>query len=171
MSSAEATADPKAGETPAGETPAGGRSAKRKLILIGAPVLLLAVLGAGGWFSGLLPPLLGLGHPAGPQPPAPPVFIDVPDMIANMNTDPSHPRYIKLKARLEVAAGADAAATKRLMPRIVDMFQTYLRELRPADLRGAMGTYRLREELINRADVALAPVQVRDVLFVQMIVQ
>jgi len=92
-------------------------------------------------------------------------------MIANMNTDPSRPRYIKLKARIEVAAGKDADAVTKLMPRIVDLFQTYLREVRPGDLRGAMGTYRLREELINRADVAIAPARIRDVLFVQMIVQ
>ncbi len=164
MSSAEATAEPTASPT---QAKAGGR---RKLILVGAPVLLLAALGAGAWFSGLLPRLLGRSGSAGAQAP-PPVFIDVPDMIANMNTDPSEPRYIKLKARLEVAAGPDAKAAKRLMPRIVDLFQTYLRELRPGDLQGAMGTYRLREELINRADVALAPAKVRDVLFVQMIVQ
>jgi flagellar protein FliL len=165
MSSDEATADAPEAEAPA------KKSGRRKLILVGAPVLLLGALGAGGWFSGLLPRLLGLGRNAGPAKPKPPVFIDVPDMIANMNTDPSRPRYIKLKAQIEVAAGHDAAVAKRLMPRIVDLFQTYLRELRPGDLRGAMGTYRLREELINRADVALAPVRVRDVLFVQMIVQ
>jgi flagellar FliL protein len=165
VSSAEATAEPTGEHAPA---KAGGR---RKLILIGAPVLLLGAAGAGGWFSGLLPRLLGRGGHAGPKLALPPVFINVPDMIANMNTDPSEPRYIKLKARLEVAAGPDAEAAKRLMPRIVDLFQTYLRELRPGDLRGAMGTYRLREELINRADVALAPAKVRDVLFVQMIVQ
>ncbi|HVB67952.1 MAG TPA: flagellar basal body-associated FliL family protein [Acetobacteraceae bacterium] len=165
MSSAEATAEPTASPAPA---KAGGR---RKLILIGAPVLLLAALGGGAWFSGLLPRLLGRSGHAGAQASPPSVFIDVPDMIANLNTDPSEPRYIKLKARLEVAAGPDAKAAKRLMPRIVDLFQTYLRELRPGDLQGAMGTYRLREELINRADVALAPAKVRDVLFVQMIVQ
>ena len=92
-------------------------------------------------------------------------------MIANLDTDPTQPRYIKVKARIEVAAGADARAVQRLMPRIVDLFQTYLRELRPRDLQGAAGTYRLREELINRADVAVAPAKIRDVLFVEMIVQ
>jgi flagellar protein FliL len=170
MSTAKATMDTTAEDASAEEPPAkpGGR---RKLVMIGAPVLLVAALGAGGWFSGLLPQLLARGRPKGPQPPPPPLFIDVPDMIANMNTDPSEPRYIKLKARLEVSPGADAEAAKRLMPVIVDLFQTYLRELRPSDLRGAMGTYRLREELIDRADVALAPARVRDVLFDQMIVQ
>ncbi len=168
MSSAEATA----GSAPADDPPAKGKGGgRRKLIMLGAPVLLLGALGAGGWFSGLLPRLLGMGKPTGKLPPPPPVFIDVPDMIANMNTDPSRPRYIKLKARIEVAAGKDADAVAKLMPRIVDLFQTYLREVRPDDLRGAMGTYRLREELINRADVAIAPARIRDVLFVQMIVQ
>ncbi len=169
MSSASATADKASGEAAAEAAPAKG--GKLKLILIGAPVLLLVALGAGGWFSGLIPHLLGMSKKKGPQPSAPPVFLTMPDMIANMNTDPSRPRYIKMKVQIEAAAGKDADAVKRLMPRIVDLFQTYLREVRPGDLRGAMGTYRLREELINRADVAIAPARIRDVLFVQMIVQ
>ncbi|MDE2005450.1 MAG: flagellar basal body-associated FliL family protein [Rhodospirillales bacterium] len=168
MSSAEAPAEPASADAPPEKGKGGG---KRKLVMLGAPVLLLAALGAGGWFSGLLPHLLGMGGKPGKAKPAPPVFVDLPDMIANMNTDPSRPRYIKLKARIEVAAGKDADAVHALMPRLVDLFQTYLREVRPGDLRGAMGTYRLREELIARADVAIAPARIRDVLFVQMIVQ
>jgi len=167
MGSAEETANPTAEQAP---VKSGGR---RKLILIGAPMLLLGTLGGAGWLSGLLPRLLGLGGHTGPKPKPRPssIFIAVPVMIANIDTRPSEARYIKLKVQLEVAAGPDASAAKRLMPRIVDLFQTYLRELRPGDLRGAMGTYRLREALINRADVALAPARVRDVLFVQMIIQ
>ncbi|MGC8476718.1 MAG: flagellar basal body-associated FliL family protein [Acetobacteraceae bacterium] len=169
MSSASATADKADGAAAtAAPAKAGG---KRKLVLIAAPVLLLALLGAGGWFTGLIPHLLGMDKKKGPARPSPPVFITLPPMIANMNTSPSRPRYIKLKAEIEVSAGKDAAAVTRLMPRIVDLFQTYLREVRPGDLRGAAGTYRLREELINRADVAVAPARIRDILFVQMIVQ
>ena len=36
-----------------------------------------------------------------------------------------------------------------VMPRIVDNFQIYLRELRLEDLRGSAGIYRLREELLR----------------------
>ncbi len=169
MSSANTTAEKTDGAA-ADVGPATARS-KRKLILIAAPVLLLVGLAAGGWFSGLIPRLLGMDKRPGPAKPSPPVFISLPPMIANMNTNPSRPRYIKLKAEIEVSAGKDAAAVTRLMPRIIDLFQTYLREVRPGDLRGAAGTYRLREALINRADVALAPARVRDILFVQMIVQ
>jgi flagellar FliL protein len=51
------------------------------------------------------------------------------------------------------------------------LFQTYLREMRPEELRGSAGTYRLREELLARANVALAPVRVVDVLFSELLVQ
>jgi flagellar FliL protein len=43
--------------------------------------------------------------------------------------------------------------------------------MRAEDLWGSMGTYRLREELIARADAAAAPARVADVLFVEMLVQ
>ena len=57
------------------------------------------------------------------------------------------------------------------MPRLQDLFQTYLREMRPEELRGSAGTYRLREELIARANVAAAPAKVNDVLFTQLLIQ
>ena len=57
------------------------------------------------------------------------------------------------------------------MPRILDLFQTYLRDMRPEDLRGSAGTYRLREELIARGTIAVAPAHITDVLFTEMLVQ
>ena len=57
------------------------------------------------------------------------------------------------------------------MPRLLDLFQTYMREMRPEELRGAAGTYRLREELIARANIAVAPAHIVDVLFTEMLVQ
>jgi flagellar FliL protein len=38
-------------------------------------------------------------------------------------------------------------------------------------LRGSEGSYRLREELISRADVAAAPAHVLDVLFIELIIE
>jgi flagellar FliL protein len=57
------------------------------------------------------------------------------------------------------------------MPRIQDLFQTYLRDMRPEELRGSEGSYRLREELITRASVAAAPARVTDVLFVELMIE
>jgi flagellar protein FliL len=57
------------------------------------------------------------------------------------------------------------------MPRVVDQFQSYLRELRVDDLHGSAGVLRLKEELLRRINVAAAPYPVKDVLLKEMIVQ
>ena len=150
------------------------KGGKKKLILIAVPVLLVGI-GAGLWFTGILPGLLGMKHEdahgheeakAGP-----PVFVDLPDMIANLAGPSNKPTYIKLQARLEISKPEEAEKIKAAMPRLQDMFQTYLREMRPEELRGSAGTYRLREELLGRANIAVAPVRVNDVLFTQLLIQ
>ena len=92
-------------------------------------------------------------------------------MIANLNSNPQRPSYVKLTARLEVPKPEDVERVKAAMPRLQDLFQTYLREMRPEELRGSAGTYRLREELIARANLAAAPARITDVLFTQMLIQ
>lgn len=147
---------------------------KKKLILLAAPLLLIGI-GAGLWFSGVLPKLLGMKqvdpHAREAAKPAVPVFVDLPDMIANLNSPTNKPSYIKLQARLEVSRPEDVDKVKQEMPRLQDIFQTYLREMRPEELRGSPGIFRLREELLGRANVAVAPVRVNDVLFTQLLIQ
>jgi flagellar protein FliL len=158
-----------AAETAAAK-PSGG---KRKLILLAAPVLLV-VLAAGLWFTGILPGLLGMQHKeaaAEHATPAAPIFVDLPELITNLNGNPQRPNYVKMTVRLEVAKPDDVERIKTAMPRLQDLFLTYIREMRPQELRGSAGTYRLREELIARANLAAAPVHITDVLFTQMLVQ
>ena len=157
---------------------------KLKLLLLALPVV-LAAAGAGLWFGGVLPPLLGMGKPAaeavGEAHPAdqpseaaavkPPSFVDMPDIVANLNSSGRRPVFVKLKARIELAKADDQAAVQAAMPRLLDLFQTYLREMRPEELRGSAGTWRLREELISRANVAAAPARVTDVLFTEILIQ
>jgi flagellar FliL protein len=148
-------------------------SGRRKIILLAVPLLLTGLL-AGLWFTGQLPRWLGLSHPqsqAAVQKPPDPIYIDLPEMVANLNGNPRRPSYVKLTARIEVVHPEDAELVRQAMPRLQDLFQTYLREMRPEELRGSAGTYRLREELIARADAAAAPARVTDVLFTQMLIQ
>lgn len=146
-------------------------SGRRRLLLLALPLLVAALL-AGLWFSGVLPGLLGLRHAASPSDArAVPIYVNLPEIIANLNGNPSRPSYVKLNARLEVAQPPDADRVRQVMPRIQDLFQTYLREMRPEELRGSAGTYRLREELLARANVAAAPAKINNVLFVQMLIQ
>jgi len=159
---------------PAESAPAKKSIGKKKLILFASPVLPIGII-AGLWFSGVLPGLLGMKHndPNGQEAsrPAIPVFVDLPDMIANLNSPTNKPSYIKLQVRLEVSKQEDVDKIKQEMPRLQDIFQTYLREMRPEELRGSPGIYRLREELLGRVNVAVAPVRVNDVLFTQLLIQ
>ena len=102
---------------------------------------------------------------------AAPVFADLPDIVANLNTTPHHQSFIKLKAKMELASAEDKPLLAAAMPRVLDLFETYLREMRPDELRGSAGTYRLREELIARANIAAAPAHITDVLFTEMLIQ
>jgi flagellar FliL protein len=147
---------------------------KGKLILLAVPVVLL-LAGAGLWFTGTLPHLLGMDKyddkAAEAAKPVPPSYVDIPEMVANLNSGTHKPSYVKLSARVEVPNPADVDKVKAGLPRLQDMMQTYLREMRPEELRGSAGTYRLREELLVRANTAVAPAKVSDVLFTQMLIQ
>ena len=159
-----------------GEESTPKKKGKMKLIL-GAVVLLVAICTA-LWFSGVLPKILGGKKGTGDKGPpkltevAPPAtYLDVPEILTNLNVPGRRQSYIKLKAKLELGGAADVAPVTAAMPRILDLFQTYLRDMRPEELRSSEGSYRLREELVSRAAVAAAPAQVRGVLFQEMVIQ
>lgn len=152
-------------------------SGKKLVLFVILPIALLIGAGAGVYFSGLLDGLLGLNQEAEEEqkpkedPNAPPVFIDIPDMLVNLNAAGRRPAFLKIKIAIQVAKPEDAPAVEHVMPRIIDSFQVYLRELRLEDLKGSAGMYRLRQELLMRITAAAHPVKVKDVLFKEMLVQ
>jgi flagellar FliL protein len=99
-------------------------------------------------------------------------FLDLPDVIVNLS-NPGNDRvqYLKLKIVLEIADQALIPQIQPLMPRVMDAFQTYLRELRPIDLEGSAGLYRLKEELTRRINAAIEPARINAVLFKEILVQ
>jgi len=157
------------------EAAAPAKKGGKKKLLLAVPVVLVAI-GAGLWFSGVLPGLLGMkgkansAHMAEKKTGAP-VYLDVPELITNLNVPGRRQSYLKLHAKLELGGAEDVAPVTAAMPRILDLFQTYLRDMRPEELRGSEGSYRLREELIGRAAVAVAPAHIQNVLFEELIIQ
>jgi flagellar FliL protein len=96
----------------------------------------------------------------------------MPDVLVNLaNPGGDRPQYLKVKIVIEVAEQAMVAQITPMMPRVMDAFQTYLRELRAADLDGSAGLYRLREELTRRVNAAIDPHRVNAVLFKELVIQ
>jgi flagellar FliL protein len=151
-----------------------GKASGRKKPLLLLAVVLAALVGGGGaaaWFLGLFRTTAEEAPVADGPVARPPVFVELPDITTNLAAPGRRAVFIRVKARLEVPGPQDAAVVTASMPRILDLFQTYLREMRPEELRGSAGTQRLREELVARANLAAAPARITDVLFQEIIVQ
>ncbi len=99
------------------------------------------------------------------------VFVEMPALIVNLRSADGAPRLIKLTASLVPATAAGADRLKARMPVIIDRFQPFLRELRPEDLAGSAAVFRIKEELLLRANDAAGPGSVRDVLIQDLIQQ
>jgi flagellar FliL protein len=158
------------------DAPKSGLLGRRKLMILGGAGLLL-IGGTGGtlYMTGIVGKLLGTGKAETAEAAAPPskpsVFLDLPDLLVNLNSTGRKASFLKISISLDLEDQADTARIQAVMPRIIDNFQVYLRELRVEDLRGSGGIYRLREELLARVNAAASPVKVKDVLFKEMLVQ
>ncbi len=155
-----------------GEQTAEKRKLPLKLIAIAAGGLVaLGVVGFGAYhfiFAGR-----GEQVAAAPAAIKPPAFLDMPEVLVNLSTAGGTERtqYLKVKVVLELPDQEMSAQIQPVMPRLMDTFQTYLRELRPTDLDGSAGLYRLKEELTRRVNAAIAPSHINAVLFKEIVVQ
>jgi flagellar FliL protein len=98
------------------------------------------------------------------------VFYTLPDIVVNMQTADGKTTFLKLKLTFELPDEETAEALTPNLPRLSDMFQTFLRELRPEDLNGSQGAYQLRVELLRRVNLVAAPSKVNAVLIEEMLI-
>ena len=185
-------------ETPEGEE--GAEAGKKKpplMILIAAGVGALVVLGGGGTAAFLMLSPKPDAHAAdkdkkpekpkkeekkggkdakdkGPNPisqgPDGVVFYTLPDLTANIQSADGRPTFIKLKLALELKDESLVESIEPNMPRLTDMLQTFMRELRPEDLSGSQGNYQLRMEIQRRVNLVIAPAKVNSVLIEEMLI-
>jgi flagellar FliL protein len=149
-------------------SPSKGLFSRRNIIIGGAGAVVLIGGGTGAYFM--------MRKPAESTPAVaqvkPPVFVDVPEVLVNLSTTANErTQYLKVKIVLELPDATVTPQVQSTMPRVMDAFQTYLRELRPSDLDGSAGLYRLKEELTRRVNVAIAPSRINAVLFKEIVVQ
>jgi len=167
---ADAATEAEEGAAPEGESAAPKKRFTLKKIII--LVAGLAVLGGGG-FGGYKIFFTGKGHDEKPVVVVkPPAFYDLPEVLVNLsNAGNDRTQYLRAKIVLEVADQATVDQIKPVLPRVLDAFQTYLREMRSTDLEGSAGLFRLRDELTRRVNVAIAPSRINAVLFKEIVVQ
>src|SRR5260221_11377432 len=170
----QAIADDLAESSEQEEAVAAPRFGRKKLILfVAAPLLAVLLIADGLYFSGLLNRFIGDKSEAHEEKVVPKqtVFYGLPELLVNLSGAGRKASFLKMSISLELESQIDVARLQSVMPRIIDNFQVYLRELRIEDLRGSAGMYRLREELLLRVNASAAPAKIVDVLFQGMLVQ
>lgn len=177
------------GDAAEGAAEAPAKKGKKKLIFIAAGVLVIAIAGglfASGMLGGSAPKKSGdvaeEGHGGGHGKEGEhgegeaaldnsPVYFELPQFLVNLNAPSGKVSFLKMSVTLELR---DKEAVKLMTankPRIMDVFNTYLRELRPADIQGSAGIYHLRNELLTRLNSTIEDGVVKDILFGEIIVQ
>lgn len=156
------------------EEEAKARKKKLMLIVAGALVLLLVLGGAGAYFMGVFGHSEHAKKPGGSDMNAgenKPVYFDLPQILVNLNTGGKTTSFVKTTVTLELVTPTDVPILQANLPRLMDNYNTFLREMKASDLYGSAGVYRLREEMLVRANKVLAPAKVKDVLFREILVQ
>lgn len=97
-------------------------------------------------------------------------FYTLPNIVVNMQTADGRATFLKLKLTLELPDESAVEVLDPNVPRLQDMFQTFLRELRPEDLAGSQGSYQLRMEILRRVNLVIAPAKVNAVLIEEMLI-
>ena len=152
------------------ETP---KKASKLPLVIG---LALALLGGGGGFfavySGLILAPEKTKHVAEEE-----SFEKVKDMpnVAFVPVDPmvislssGRARHLRFQAQLEVGMPYEAEVTK-LMPRVVDVLNSYLRALDPEDLEAGSALIRLRAQMLRRVQIVTGGDRVKDLLIMEFV--
>ncbi len=164
------------------------KKGKKKLIFIGAGLLVVILVVAGLFLSGMLgggekkvdehgnpieelTPEQKAAKEAAEAEANKPVYYELPEFLVNLNSGGSRVSFLKMSVTLELRDAEAVHTMDANKPRIQDTFNTYLRELRPADIQGSAGIYRLRTELLARLNSTIEEGAVKDILFGEIIVQ
>lgn len=163
------TDDPVAndGETEPAASPVFG---KKRLLIIAAIALLIVLVGSSAAYLLLRQAKSQGGEPAAAESAAE-TYIDVPPMTVNLRSPDGAARLIKLHLMLVPATADKGPGLTARLPLIIDRFQPFLRELRPEDLAGSAAVFRIKEELLIRANDVAGPGAVKDILIQDLIQQ
>ncbi|MEO0681542.1 MAG: flagellar basal body-associated FliL family protein [Pseudomonadota bacterium] len=144
-------------------------------LLAGLGALLL--LGGGGFYA-TYSGLLALPFGGGSTPPeevayaAPmemPSFVPIEQLTVSLGPE-ANAKFLRLSAALEVEPGSESDV-RTLMPRILDVMNTYLQALDETDVERGAAMSRMRSHLLRRIRIVTGEGRVRDLLVTEFILQ
>ena len=97
-------------------------------------------------------------------------YFTLPDVVANIESPDGRASYLKMKLTFEVGDEETVELLKESMPRINDILQGFMGELRPEDLSSSAGDYQLRLEILRRINLILAPHKINAVLIEEKLI-
>lgn len=112
----------------------------------------------------------GGGHGSGGGAAEHAYFYEIPQMQITIQNGSGGFAHVQITFSLEIPEEDMAHDLDENLPRILDQFQGFLRELRPEDLAGSAGAERLRLELLRRVNLVMGEGQVRAVLITQFVI-
>jgi flagellar FliL protein len=140
-------------------------TSKKKKLILGAVAAVVLLGGAGAGVSMMMG-----GEEAKAETHAEVAYVEIPAMLINIRSAEGRQRFLKVRLTLEVAPEAKEGIEKK-MPAVIDSMQVFLREIRPEDLGGTSAMFRIKEELLVRADRSIGSGQVSDVLIQELVQQ
>jgi flagellar protein FliL len=99
-------------------------------------------------------------------------YCDLPEIMVTLDSRGSTGGHVlKLSASLALDDRMDQPRVQAYIPRVIDVFQIYIRQLIVEDVTGVPKIQHLRQEMLTRINAALEPAHVDDLLFRQVLVQ
>ncbi len=94
-------------------------------------------------------------------------YVAVDPLTISVNAQPAA-RLLRFRAQLEVPSNYEADVTK-LLPRVVDVLNSYLRALEVSDLEDQAALTRLRSQMLRRIQVVTGHGRVNDLLIMEFV--
>jgi flagellar FliL protein len=143
---------------------------KGKIIVALIALIMLAGGGAAGYFGGAMiaPPKPVKPAPVEVKPAGPPdrsLFVDMPQMLVALHSSIAGSPVLQLSVTIQCSTSDDVETLKSYLPRVLDVFQSYVGGMRVEDFRGTENLEKFRKGLIKNLLTAIKPGKVDNVLF------
>jgi flagellar FliL protein len=94
-------------------------------------------------------------------------YVELDPILISLNSD-LDVQHLRFRAHLEVEA-VDMEAVQKVLPRVVDVLNSYLRALEISDLRDPLALTKLRSQMLRRIQIVVGEGRVRDLLIMDFV--